>query len=90
MVEQFHQGRKASEVWGQDPTQLCPALEHLSLIPDPPLPSAGPTAVLPRCNGYCIFGLVWLVWVVLFCFVGKKVGFFFLRYLYVSLFLSSP
>lgn len=58
VVERFHHGRKASVVWGQDPTQLCPVLEHLSLVPDPPLPSAGPTAAVPECNGYCVFGFV--------------------------------
>lgn len=79
MVEQFHQGGKGSEVWGQDPTQLCPVLEHLSLVPDPPLPSAGPMAALPGCNGYCVFGLVgWFGLLGFFCFVlGEKGCFFF-------------
>lgn len=96
VVERFHQGRKASEVWGQNPTQLCPVLEHLSLVPDPPLPSAGPTAALPERNGYCVFGLVgwfgFLVWFGLIWGEGEGEGllFFFFRYLYVSLFLFLP
>lgn len=98
-LSDFLQGGKANEVWGQDPTQLCPVLEYLSLVPDPPLPSAGPTAALPRCNGYCVFCFLfffwfgWLIWVfVWFGLIlrGKRGCFFFLRYLYVTLFLFLP
>lgn len=88
MVEQFHQGGKANEVWGQDPTQLCP--EHLSLVPDPPLPSAGPTAALPGCNGYCVFGLVgWFGF--LFCLGGGLFCvFFFFKDIYTFPYSFPP